>query len=499
MVDVDSEEALQRLKATDRDLPSTTTCRTGRGWHYYYKVGEQDLTQRSIEDGVDVRVGGLGYVIVPPSIHPETGRSYIWQVNPRNECEAPGWLVEALAANENVLGLDTPSVLAGVEEGRRNRDLFRLASKCRRTDLPFDSALLIVLDAAQKCDPPLPLGEATRCVESAYSRYKPEPVTSGLVVRMADVQPVRTQFLFEPYVPIGKLTGLVGDPGQGKSFVVAAMATALSKGESLPGCSSSETPLRTLIFTAEDGLADTLRPRLDEMGADVECIFAYPEPVDLSSESGIEFVREKVQDLGPTLLAIDPIVAYVGAGTDTYRANQVRAINSQLARLAEEKGCTILSVVHLNKGRGGNPLHRVQGSVDFVAAARSVLLVGSDPNQPRSRALIHVKSNVGPLGRSIGFEIDEGRFLWTGTSTLTSEDVLDGPLDSEARSKLDEAEDFLRSELGKCRLAVKNLISEARSQGISETTLRRAKKNIGVSQEKTGMEGGWVWKLPDTS
>lgn len=175
VVDVDDFAGLQRLKTQGRDLPATTTCRTGRGHHYYYRVNGAELQQRRLDPGVDVRVGGRGYVIVPPSIHSDTGQAYEWEVPPRREADAPGWLITALTSETPSAARQSGSVLAGVEQGRRNHEVFRQACRLRRAGVSFEFARETVLNMAARCQPALSEREARKCLESAYKRYEPAP------------------------------------------------------------------------------------------------------------------------------------------------------------------------------------------------------------------------------------------------------------------------------------------------------------------------------------
>lgn len=210
---------------------------------------------------------------------------------------------------------------------------------------------------------------------------------------LADVQAEEVEFLWQPYIPLGKITVLEGDPGEGKSTIMAAIATSGSLGMGLPGMETFE-PFKTLIFSAEDHLADTLRPRLDRLGADCRWIFAHDQPLALSGKDALAQFEREIARLEPRLVVFDPIVAYLGGKVDTYRASEVRSFLSPLADLAEHYGCAVVIVRHLTKVRAGRSLHAGQGSVDFVAAARSVLLAGSSSNDRALHALVHTKSNL---------------------------------------------------------------------------------------------------------
>ena len=187
------------------------------------------------------------------------------------------------------------------------------------------------------------------------------------------LQDTNADTVWHPYIPRGKLTLLEGDPGQGKSWITLAIATALSVGRGLPGEDETTTPSSILVMTAEDGLGDTVRPRLDSMGADVTRVYAC-ENVEPFDEEGLNLLEKRADDLRPDLIVVDPLVAYIGAGVDIHRANETRAVLARLAEIADQTQSAILAVRHLNKSSGGKAIYRGLGSIDFTAAVRSVLL-----------------------------------------------------------------------------------------------------------------------------
>lgn len=308
---------------------------------------------------------------------------------------------------------------------------------------------------------------------------------------IAEVEPEQVEWAWFPYIPLGKLTIIEGNPGDGKSWITAAIGAALSTAGFLPGAPNLGEG-KVLYFTAEDGLADTLRPRLDALGADCTKIYGFSEPLDLSDERGLEALGNEIRDRQPMLVFIDPVVAFVGGRTDTYRANQVRNIMAPLAGLAERYRCAIVAVRHLNKARSGRAIFRGQGSIDFTAAARSVLLVGSDPDEPENRGIIHIKCNLARLGDPIGFSLADGRFTWSRSCTLTAEQILGEESTTEGRGAQEEARIFLQAVLADGPKLAREILRETESEGVcSERTLKTAKSKLRVSSEKR--PDGWYW------
>ncbi|HVT16581.1 MAG TPA: AAA family ATPase [Thermoanaerobaculia bacterium] len=315
--------------------------------------------------------------------------------------------------------------------------------------------------------------------------------------QMSKVKIEKVSFLWRPYLPLGKVTLLEGDPGQGKSWVTAAIAASGSLGRGLPGAEPFE-PFRSLIFTAEDGLGDTLARRLEALGADRDLVFAHDESVSLDTTEGLaELVRE-IEGRRPLLVIIDPVVAYLSGRTDIYRANEVRSVLAPLAKIAERYGCAILAVRHVNKAKGGRAIYAGQGSIDFTAAARSVLLAGSAAGDPQEHALLHIKSNLAASGRAYGYRIEEERFFWTGESRLTAGDLLAPEVASEELTADGEARAFLRDLLAEGPVPARRVVAAAKAAGITERTLRRAKdrEGIAVTKQGFGASGQWLWSIP---
>lgn len=341
-------------------------------------------------------------------------------------------------------------------------------------------------------------------LESELREVRKDAPDDISVVRrcLADVQAEYVSFLWEPYVPLGKLTLIEGDPGVGKSWLACALAAAAASGRGPDGWSRVE-PGNVLLLSVEDGLADTIRPRLDSMRANVERIYALQGALTLD-DSGLLILEEHIFEIKPVLVTIDPLVAYLGAGVDLHRANEVRAVTARLALIAEKYGCAIVGVRHLTKGGRDRAIYRGVGSIDFTASARSVLLVGCDPDDSSRRAVAHIKSNLAGMGVSLGYEIRDGCFLWTGESALTAERILGAPIGEGERKTRADAEDFLRDALSEGPRPSEETTREARRAGISQATLTRARLELGIKGKpyvfKTGQPGTdeqrWFWRLP---
>lgn len=321
-----------------------------------------------------------------------------------------------------------------------------------------------------------------------------------ITVRVSDVQREEVSWLWKHRIPRGKLTIVEGDPGEGKSFLSQAIATAITRGYGLPGEEEQREPENVLIMNAEDGLADTIRPRLEDMGADISKVVALRGLRDEEGQersltlADLDVIEKAIVEHRPAFVIIDPIIAYV-AGKDTHKANEVRSLLAPLAALAEKHQCAILAIRHLNKG-ASKASYRGQGSIDFLAACRSAFLAGEDPDNPGRKVLCHIKANLAPKTPSLTYTINDGRFLWGGESELTAEQVLADQAGGEEKNQLEDAKGFLRDLLRDGPLPSSEVKRQAKEAGIAERTVWRAKTTLGVKAVKGGFEGGWKWSLP---
>ena len=326
------------------------------------------------------------------------------------------------------------------------------------------------------------------------------PTIKGLTVHcMKDIKAKPVNWLWKPYIPLGKITSIEGDPGIAKTYITLAIATAMSLGQGLPMQIQGE-PCNVLMASAEDGYADTFRPRLDGMGANHEHIFVIDDTFSFD-DVGFAQLEIIITTFQPKLLVIDPLQAYLGAGMDFHRANETRPVLARLAKLAESHELAVLVVRHLSKG-SGKAIYRGIGSIDFTAACRSVLMAGCDPENPAVLAIVHIKSNLAKKGPSQGYELRDDNFYWTGESAMTADQIMAGDDNSGNRSEKDGATEFLRDELANGPVLANNVYRDAEGAGISKRTLNRAKKQMGIitgrmrEKGKSGGGGYWTWQLP---
>ena len=323
-----------------------------------------------------------------------------------------------------------------------------------------------------------------------------EQKTELKMIRMSEVQSQEVKWLWYPFIPYGKLTIIQGDPGDGKTTLVLNIAAKLSKGEHLDNDMNVQEPVNVIYQTAEDGLADTVKPRLELAGADCEKILVIDES-DKSLSMADERLEEAIAKTRAKVLILDPIQAYLGGGMDMNRANEARDMTKKLGALAEKYQCAILLIGHMNKASGnkasGNKAaYREMSSIDFFAVARSVLLVGRIEGEPNTRAVVQIKNNLASFGYPKAFMLSETGFHWLGDYEITADEVLGGI--APKANKLEQAKQMLRELAETTNMVQSNEIFEmADKQGISKRTLENAKKELGIRAKK--INNSWYWEL----
>lgn len=333
-------------------------------------------------------------------------------------------------------------------------------------------------------------------------------------ILLSDVEREEVQWLWAGRIPSGKITVLDGDPGLGKSVFTTDLAARVSTGRTFPDGAPCEAG-GVVLMNAEDGLADTIRPRVDAVGGDPTRILALAEVPDeedptlsrtLSIPADLDIIESGIERVEAKLAIIDPLMAFLTSATDSHKDQDIRRVLASLKFLAERTGVAIILVRHLNKSTGGNPLYRGGGSIGIIGAARMGLMIAQDPEIPERRILATTKQNLSNTKSSIVFTVEtagpgpgEGtaRIEYLGESELSASDLLK-PRDEEAGYAMKDAEQFLKETLGDVAIWSKTVISSARDAGISLRTLERAKSTLNVKSIKEA-DGSWSWCLPESA
>ena len=314
---------------------------------------------------------------------------------------------------------------------------------------------------------------------------KPETVK---IIRMSDVELTPVDWLWKPYLPFGKLSVLQGNPGEGKTYFAMHLAAACTNGKLLPNMERME-PFNVIYQTAEDGLGDTVKPRLIEAGADLDRVLVIDDS-EVQLTLSDERIEKAIVENNARLVIIDPIQAYLGADVDMNRANEVRPIFMRLGQVAQRTGCAILLIGHLNKAAGMQSLQRGLGSIDIAAAVRSVMFIGKLKHDPTVRILTHEKSSLAPPGASLAFSLgDEGGFRWVGEYDITADEMLSG-IEPQRETKTQQAKDLICALLaGGKQVFSEDIDKAALERGIPGRTVRDAKRELGDALKSKIVEG----------
>jgi len=290
--------------------------------------------------------------------------------------------------------------------------------------------------------------------------------------------------------PYGKITIVQGDPGEGKTTLILNLAALLSRGSHFERNSGTGNPLFVIYQTAEDGLADTVKPRLEEAGADCSKILVIDDS-EKSLTMDDERLEQAITQTGAKLLILDPIQAYLGNSVDMNRANEARDMTKKLGKVAERTGCAIVLIGHMNKAGGSKAAYRGIGSIDFFAVARSVLLVARITEQEHIRVVAQIKNNLAEEGKPVAFERCNDGFRWMGRYDITVDELLGGYSKS---NKLQQAKQYIKGLYGAVEIIPsKEIEQKAKAMGISKRTLDMAKHELQIPSKRIG--DSWCWDL----
>ena len=322
-----------------------------------------------------------------------------------------------------------------------------------------------------------------------------KPVKKAVpMIRMSEIQQTEVEWLWYPYIPFGKLTIIQGNPGEGKTFFAMQLVAACTNRKYLPQMEPFES-FNVIFQTAEDGLGDTVKPRLISAEADMERVLVIDDadqPLTLADKR----IESAIRENNARLVIIDPLQAFLGANVDMNRANEVRPIFRRLADTAQNTNCAIVMIGHLNKASGSQSTYRGLGSIDITAVVRSLLFIGKVKTDPTTRVIVHEKSSLAPPGQSLAFSLgDEKGFQWIGAYDISAEDLLAGGEGSKTELKQELAVKLITEFLAEGKkVSIAEINAEARERGISERTVRLAKNSMGdkIASERQGKDW-WIW------
>jgi putative DNA primase/helicase len=335
--------------------------------------------------------------------------------------------------------------------------------------------------------------------------------------RLSDIEARPVRWLWPGRIARGKVTILAGHPGLGKSQLTANMAAIVTTGGQWPLDRFRCELGNVVFFSAEDDAEDTIRPRLEAARADLDRIFILDAVLDekgarpraFNLKGDLPRLGQMLEYIGDVaLVVIDPVTAYLG-DTDSHKNADIRALLSPLGELASHHGAAVVCVSHLSKGGSGEALLRVTGSLAFVAAARAAFLIAQDKGDKHRRLFLPIKNNIGNNESGLAFTvqsvtlhggIETSRVSWEDeTVAITADEAMAPQEDSEERSAMDDAKQFLTSLLADGPVSSKQIRADAEGAGFSWRTIQRAQKVLNIDAYKGGMKDGWLWMLPSKS
>ena len=301
----------------------------------------------------------------------------------------------------------------------------------------------------------------------------------------------KVEWLWYPYIPYGKLTIIQGDPGEGKSTFILNVAALLTNGRNMPDGFHVPKSQNVIYQTAEDNLADTVKPRLIAARADCDKIaYIVDDALTLTLED--TRIEKAIQQTGARLFILDPLQAYLSQDSDMFNVGRIRQQLKKLANIASKYQCAMVIIGHMNKTSGEKNLYRGLGSIDIAAIARSVLMISRDKIDPTLRYMMPVKSSLAPEGQPVAFAFNRKKGIkWLGCRSIEKDCIEDF---GENEGKRDLARRLMVEMLAEEDIPSKDMLKRLNVMGISERTAHTVKKELGIISHKSGHI--WIWHLP---
>ena len=395
---------------------------------------------------------------------------------------------------------------SGASGNQRIANAKRLAKRYLSQGSSERETTFLLYSFGTQCSPPLQPEEIFQIVNEVHRENTGQirQTDSPILLGLDTVEPEEVFWLWKDRIPLRKLTLLVGDPALGKSLFTADVSSRISTGSSWPD-GTPATKGSVILLSAEDGPADTIRPRLDSHGADCNKIFCLTairkndSVAPFCLKEDIVHLESAIEQTSASLVVIDPLTAYLG-GTNTIKDVDVRSVLSPLSELAARKCVAVLAVMHLNKDSKNHAIYRTAGSMAFVAQARSVLALSKDFEDNSRRVLFSIKNNLSRIPPAYAFTVsEEGRIEWdpNPVDDFDIENAFTNPSPQES-SKVEQAEGLLVEFLKDGPMPANCVFAEGMVRGLSASSIRRAQKRMGIKPFRRGGiadEGEWLWSL----
>ena len=309
----------------------------------------------------------------------------------------------------------------------------------------------------------------------------------------ANIKAKPVEWLWYPYIPFGKITVIQGDPGEGKSTVALDLVSRLTRGLPMPDGYPISNPSVAIYQCAEDGMADTIKPRMVQAGADCDKVaYIIDDDIILTLEDGR--IESSIRETGARLFIVDPLQAFIPSDIDMQNATKMRSILRRLANTAERTKCAVILIGHMNKDSSAKNLYRGLGSIDIAAIARSVLMIARDVEQPELRYMYPVKSSLAPEGPTIAFSFrDRGGIDWRGKYDVTPP-VFDSGTTVKT-SKRVKARAELVHLLENGAKPAREIFDALAELGVGSRTVEKVKQEMQIVAYRSGK--CWFWRLPE--
>lgn len=324
-------------------------------------------------------------------------------------------------------------------------------------------------------------------------------------IRLDTVASEKVSWLWLGFIPLGKITLIDGDPGLGKSLFSIDLIARITSKQNMPDGSPGING-GAVLLQIEDGLADTIVPRLEVAGGNKSRVIALrgvqtPDgSLRFPTVEDVEAISKAIHQVRAKVVVIDPLMGFLNGKYNSWKDQDIRQALSPLVMMAEKEEVAVIVIRHLNKANHSNAVYRGGGTIGIIGVARAAYLIAKNPNDEQKRIFAPVKNNLTALPNSLAYVIENingiPRITWEGMSNHTANDLLLVPTSQEEISAIDEAKEFLEDLLSDGAVKSKEVIKQAGAVGIYPKTLQRAKKSLGVISSKSGFEGNWTWALP---
>lgn len=490
VIDCDSKDSLRAFRSGYHP-PPTFTVKTARGFHFYYR-GEMPA-RNGVRNKLDVKSGPGSYVVGPGSRHASGPVYAVWEDEPIADLP------------QNIAGItertDGPADGGGggpIPVGMRNSTLTQFAGYMHAKGVPQASVLetLKTLNRIMS-EKPLPDREV-RQIARSMSRYPVKALPQ--IIPFSEIPEENLDFLWYPYICLGTLGLLDGDPGDGKSQLCVWLCARLSRGDTLPNGDRFE-PANCFLFNFEDLPGAVIKKRLEANGADLSRVFIQSRQFQLTAEM-VEWMDGEIAEKQPRLVILDPIQAFM-SGVDGNSNIDVREFMSRLGEIAMKRKCAIICVRHFGKGAQDKAMKKGLGSTDFVGISRNQFGLARRSDGVRGFIVFHMKTNfesgdsmLFTMGDADGRKGEQPKIGFDKFTDITADDFFSGEASMRGpdQDEREVAKDYLLDVLANGSKAAAELKSQGEARALSASTLDRARKELGIMTAKKGKI--WFWSLP---